>query len=66
MRKVFGIIGIATAGILGGWLLYKYVPTSEHTLTGRAMDWIVDAVVGVKTRVAGLFKKKHSPGQAAA
>ena len=57
MRKIFGFIAIVAAGVAGGWLIHKYVPTDEHSLIGRAKDWVVDCVVGGWNRVTGLFKK---------
>ena len=51
MRKILVISGIAAVGALGGWLIHKYIPTSDDSPIGRAKDWVVDRGAGLKDRM---------------
>ena len=57
MRKILVISGIAAVGALGGWLIHKYVPTSDDGPIGRAKDWVVDAAVALRDRIARALRR---------
>jgi hypothetical protein len=57
VRKVLVISGIAVLGALGGWLIHKYVPTSDDSPIGRAKDWVVDRATGLKDRMVRASRK---------
>ena len=57
MRKILAIVGIAAIGALGGWLIHKYVPTSDDSPIGRAKDRVVDRATGLKDRMVRASRK---------
>ena len=64
MRKILVISGIAVLGALGGWLIHKYVPTSDDGPIGRAKDRVVDAAVALKDRIARALRRPTPAPQA--
>ena len=64
MRKILVISGIAAAGALGGWLIHKYVPTSDDSPVGRAKDRVVDAAVALRDRIARALRRPAPAPQA--
>ena len=57
MRKILVISGIAVLGALGGWLIHKYVPTSDDSPIGRTKDCVVDAAVALRDRIARALRR---------
>jgi len=57
VRKILAIVGIAAIGALGGWLIHKYVPTSDDSPIGRAKDRVVDRATGLKDRMVRASRK---------
>lgn len=64
MRKILVISGIAAVGALGGWLIHKYVPTSDDSPIGRAKDRVVDAAVALKDRIVRALRRPAPAPQA--
>ena len=64
MRKILVISGIAAVGALGGWLIHKYVPTSDDSPVGRAKDRVVDAAVALRDRIARALRRPAPAPQA--
>jgi hypothetical protein len=57
LRKIFVISGIAAVGALGGWLIHKYVPTSDDSPIGHSKDRVIDAAVALKDRIARALRR---------